>query len=190
MSKSYAHLLGAYLGDGHITRGRRGTQFLSLYCSEDWPGVMAEVDAAMAEALGSSVCHVRRQGCVQVKACSKHWTCLFPQHGPGMKHTRPIELEPWQQEVVDREPERFLRGLFHSDGCRLTNWTRRTVAGVSKRYEYPRWFFSNESTDILDLCAASLDRLGIAHRRPRYNTISVARREAVAVMDEVVGPKT
>ncbi len=107
-----------------------------------------------------------------------------------MKHTRPIELEPWQQEVVDREPERFLRGLFHSDGCRLTNWTRRTVAGVSKRYEYPRWFFSNESTDILDLCAASLDRLGIAHRRPRYNTISVARREAVAVMDEVVGPKT
>jgi hypothetical protein len=105
MSKSYAYLLGAYLGDGHITRGRRGTQFLSIYCADDWPGVMAEVDAAMAEALGTSVCHVQRQGCVQVKACSKHWTCLFPQHGPGMKHTRPIVLEPWQQEIVDQEPE-------------------------------------------------------------------------------------
>ena len=73
-------------------------------------------------------------------------------------------LEPWQQEVVDESPALFLPGLFHSDGCRITNWTVRKVDGVDKRYEYPRWFFSNESADILDLCAASLDRLGIAHR--------------------------
>lgn len=64
------------------------------------------------------------------------------------------------------------------------------MAGTSKRYEYPRWFFCNESADILNLCAVSLARLGIAHRRPRYNTISVARREAVALMDEVVGRKS
>jgi hypothetical protein len=71
----------------------------------------------------------------------------------------------------------------------MTNWTRRRVAGELKRYEYPRYFFSNKSTDILGLCCASLDRLGVAHRRPYWNQVSVARREAVAALDEWVGPK-
>jgi hypothetical protein len=34
-----------------------------------------------------------------------------------------------------------------------------------------------------------LDRLGIAHRFPRPDTISVARREAVAALDAAIGPK-
>ena len=73
--------------------------------------------------------------------------------------------------------------------CRVINWTRRLVAGEPKRYEYPRYLFANESADILDLCAAALHRLGIAHRRPRRNAVSVARREAVATLDAFVGPK-
>jgi hypothetical protein len=87
-------------------------------------------------------------------------------------------------------PGPFLRGLFHSDGSRITNWTQRLVAGQLKRYEYPRYLFCNKSTDILDLCCASLDRLGIAHRRPRWDHVSVARGEAVAALDRWVGPKT
>jgi hypothetical protein len=106
-----------------------------------------------------------------------------------MKHTRPIVLEPWQEELVAEHTGAFLRGLFHSDGCRMTNWTRRTVAGASRRYEYPRWFFTNRSADILGLCSAALDRLGIAHRFPRPDTISVARRAAVAALDAAIGPK-
>lgn len=186
----YSYLLGMYLGDGHITHSPRSHR-LWIFCANAWPGVIADVVRAVGEVLTSSaVSTVQRTGCVAVASYSKHWTCLFPQHGPGMKHTRPIVLEPWQQEIVDEFPGPFLRGLFHSDGCRITNWTVRKVDGVDKRYEYPRWFFANESADILDLCSASLDRLGIAHRRPRRNTISVARREAVATMDRVVGPKT
>ena len=77
---------------------------------------------------------------VAVKTIRKHWPCLFPQHGPGRKHLRPISLEPWQSEIVERYPGRFLRGLFHSDGCRVTNWAVRQVAGTAKRYEYPRYF--------------------------------------------------
>ena len=137
----------------------------------------------------TSISAVQRTGCVAVKSFTKHWHCLFPQHGPGMKHTRAIVLEPWQEELVAEHTGEFLRGLFHSDGCRMTNWARRTVAGVARRYEYPRWFFSNKSTDILGLCSTSLDRLGIAHRFPRPDTISVARRDAVATLDRVVGPK-
>lgn len=150
---------------------------------------MAEVDTAMHAALDSSVFHVQRQGCVEVRSCSSHWTCLFPQHGPGLKHTRPIVLEPWQQDVVDEHTGPFLRGLLHSDGCRITNWTRRPLAGEMERHEYPRYFFSTTSTDILDLCAAGLERLGIAHIRPRVDAISVARRQAGAALDVLVGPE-
>jgi hypothetical protein len=39
------------------------------------------------------------------------------------RHTRTIALEDWQQEIVDDHPGPFLRGLIHSDGCRMTNWT-------------------------------------------------------------------
>jgi hypothetical protein len=31
--RDYAYLLGAYLGDGHITRHRRGVYRLTIYCS-------------------------------------------------------------------------------------------------------------------------------------------------------------
>lgn len=162
---------------------------MSMFCSDDWPRIMDDVAAAMHEVIAVSVCRVRRTGCTEIKSYSKHWPCLFPQHGPGMKHTRPIVLEPWQEELVAEHPGEFLRGLFHSDGCRMTNWARRTVGGVERRYEYPRWFFTNKSTDILGLCSAGLDRLGIAHRFPRPDTISVARREAVAALDALIGPK-
>jgi hypothetical protein len=33
-------------------------------------------------------------------------------------------------------------------------------------------------------------RLGVAYRRPRWDQVSVARREAVAALDVWVGPKT
>ena len=92
--------------------------------------------------------------------------------------------------MVTEHTGRFLRGLFHSDGCRITNWTTRSVAGEVKRYEYPRYFFTNKSSDILGLCADALDRLGVAFTRPRPDTISVARRAAVARLDRHVGPKS
>lgn len=189
--EQYAYLLGQYLGDGHITTGRRNVHCLSIFCADSYPGVRAEVASALSAVLpASKVSFVQRIGCAEVKSYSTHWECLFPQHGPGMKHTRPIVLEQWQQAIVETHPGLFLRGLIHSDGCRITNWATRPVAGELKRYEYPRYFFSNKSLDILALCCAALDRLGIAYRRPRWDQVSVARREAVAALDVWVGPKT
>jgi DNA-directed RNA polymerase subunit N (RpoN/RPB10) len=49
--------------------------------------------------------------------------------------------------------------------------------------------FSNESVDIMRLCQESLDQLGVEWRMCRRNLLSVARREAVAELDEHVGPK-
>jgi hypothetical protein len=123
------------------------------------------------------------------ESTSKHWPCLFPQHGPGRKHERTIELVPWQQPITRMYPGLFARGLFHSDGCRVTNRVRRPLTSGDRWYEYPRYFFSNESTDILKLCGEALDQLDVSWRMPRRNALSVARREAVARLDEFVGPK-
>lgn len=119
----------------------------------------------------------------------KHWLCLFPQHGPGRKHERRIILEPWQQEIVDAHPADFLRGLFHSDGCRVKNWATKVVTGRKKRYDYPRWEFSNRSYDIHDMCGHALDALGIEWRRSGPFHLSVSRREAVAALDAAIGQK-
>jgi hypothetical protein len=192
---AYSYLLGQYLGDGHVSQysGHRVPN-LMICCADAWPGIATETETAMRTVFPDNrTCRVQRIGCQNVKVYSKHLVCLFPQHGPGMKHTRKIALEPWQQEIVDRYPWEFIRGLIHSDGCRITNWTTRLVGGERKRYEYPRYFFSNKSDCIRKLFTDTLDTLGVSwthctrHGNP-YN-ISVARKADVARLDEHVGPK-
>jgi len=181
---AYAYLLGLYLGDGHlVTRAR--VPVLRVFCADAWPGLIDECEAAMLAVVARHVQRVQKKGCVGVQSYSKHWPCLLPQHGPGMKHQRPIYLASWQAPIVDRHPGQLLRGLFHSDGCRVTNRINRG----DKSYAYPRYNFSNESRDIMGLCQESLDRLGVSWRMCRPNMLSVARREAVARLDEFVGPK-
>jgi hypothetical protein len=128
-----------------------------------------------------------------VKSYSSHWPCLFPQHGPGEKHERAIVLRSWQREIVDGARWEFVRGLVHSDGCRVTNWTTRLVGGERKRYEYPRYFFTNTSGDIMRLYTGALDALGVEWkdlgRSRAARTVSVARRGSVALMERFVGAK-
>ena len=186
----YAYLLGLYLGDGHITRHRRGVFALSIFCCDAWPGLITAAKQAMRDVVpASAVFGVQRIGMAEVKSYSKHWPCLFPQHGPGMKHTRKIELADWQQVIGERYPGEFARGLFHSDGCRGMNRVRRALADGDHWYEYPRYLFSNESQDILGLCGEALDRLEVDWRYARPNMISVAKKVAVARLDAFVGPK-
>ncbi len=87
-------------------------------------------------------------------------------------------------------PADFLRGLFHSDGARVNNWATRVVGGEKRRYDYARWQFSNRSEDILGLCGWALDMIEVRWRRSGPWAISVSRREAVATLDELIGPKT
>jgi len=106
-----------------------------------------------------------------------------------MKHTRKIELEDWQQVIVDRHSGDFVRGLIHSDGCRSMNKVRRPLKNGERWYEYPRYTFSNKSLDILALCGQALDRLSVEWRFARWDVISVAKKDAVARLDAFVGPK-
>lgn len=189
----YAYLLGLYLGDGCISAGgdpAKGVWKLRIICADAWPGLIRECARAMTSIRpASKALTQQREGCTEVLSYSKHWPCLFPQHGPGPKHERKIELAGWQRAIVDRYPGEFARGLFQSDGYRGVNRVRHTVGGGDRVYEYPRYLFVNVSGDILRLCGQTLDLLGVAWRFSKPTTISVARRAAVARLDEFVGPK-
>jgi hypothetical protein len=181
---AYCYLLGQYLGDGYLVTSTRVPR-LRIACASAYPAIAAEVDAALTTVSGNKVGVVLNVGCSDRGAYWMHWACLFPQAGPGRKHERKIELAPWQAALVAEHPWPFLRGLIHSDGCLALNRVR--VRG--KLYEYPRYFFANESADILAIMGRTLDEVGVDWRYNRPNSISIARRASVALMDEHIGPK-
>ena len=83
----------------------------------------------------------------------------------------------------------FARGLFFIRTAAGDQPGPAPAKDGDRWYEYPRYLFVNRSADIHRLCGEALDRLGVAWRFSKPTTISVARREAVARLDEFVGPK-
>lgn len=184
--KDYAYLLGLYLGDGYICRTGRSMR-LRIAMDSRYPGIIEEARLAVAAVLApnkGSVQRFREQNMVEVYGFSILLPQIFPQHGPGPKHKRPIVLEDWQRKIVDEHPGLFLRGLIHSDGCRVTN---RVWGG---KYAYPRYFFTQVSTDIMELFCGSCRRLGIRYAFNKPTSVSIARAASVARLDEFAGPKT
>ena len=97
----------------------------------------------------------------------------------------------WQRSIVDEHPESFLRGLIHSDGCRVINrFTTTLPSGRVAEYAYPRYFFSNLSADIRGLFCHYCERLGVRWTQSNPRNISVSQRRSVAILDAFVGPKT
>jgi hypothetical protein len=109
----YAYLLGLYLGDGCISTHRRRVFRLRISLDAKYPGIISECAAAMHAVLPVSKVNVLRrrdENCFEVSSFSKVWPCLFPQHGPGVKHERPIRLAGWQEEIVEEHSRELLRG--------------------------------------------------------------------------------
>lgn len=187
--RPYSYLLGMYLGDGSIVRAGRGTFRLRVTLDTAYPNIIEECAQAMREVLPANrVGFAKHKGAngVDVSAYSKHLPCLCPQHGRGMKHTRRILLEPWQIRVVADDPESILRGLIHSDGCRVMN--RATMP--KKTYFYSRYHFSNRSQDIHAIFRDACDRIGVDWRPSGKYTTNVSRRASVARLDAFIGPKS
>lgn len=91
----------------------------------------------------------------------------------------------WQREICARFPDRLLRGLIHSDGCRSIN----TIRHPKETYRYPRYEFTNRSDDIRGIFCEYCDKVGVDWRVMNRWNISVARRESVATLDRLIGPK-
>jgi hypothetical protein len=187
--ESYAALFGYYLGDGCLSPVR-GHYVLRVSCDALYPYIIEDVERLITRVhRGGKAYRVRAPGVVVVQNSWKHWSCVFPQHGPGRKHERELGMTAWQWAIVAEHPADFLRGLFHSDGCRVDNWATRMVAGEKKRYEYGRWQLSNCSEEILGWCGEALDLIGVPWRRSSATNVSVSTRAGVALLDELIGPK-
>jgi hypothetical protein len=184
---AYAYVLGLYLGDGHIVRSQR-TYRIEISCDPKYPGIIAEATTMLGRVLPMNRVLTRQRPSVILVGCySNHLPCLFPQHGPGLKHHRPIVLAPWQREIaLGSEAGTFLRGLIHSDGWRGIN---RVRGANGSRYEYPRYMFSNRSDDIRGLFAEACDAIGVHARRMNQWNLSVADAEGIRRLDRFVGPK-
>ena len=190
-SEAYAYLLGMYLGDGWIHEAKRNVYQIRIACDLKYPEIVNEVATHIVIVRGvDKVGFALGKGCVYVNAYWKHWPCVFPQHGAGRKHERPIKLEPWQRQISQRHPKPLIRGLIHSDGNRHINKVTRTLLTGPKQYSYSRYMFTNASTDILRLFIASLDLLGIHWTQTTARDIAVSRRNDVAFLDTFVGPKS
>ena len=151
----YAELLGLYLGDGHITQMAR-VQRLRLMLDAKYAVVVDEAADLISRIVpwnkvGRQFPHEGRM--VTLHAYHRHWTCLFPQHGPGKKHDRPIALEAWQETLVAHAPWAFLRGCIRSDGCIFLNRTGK--------YEYESYDFANVSAGILELFVSTCASVGV-----------------------------
>jgi len=178
---AYCYVLGLYLGDGCISRSGR-VWHLRVTLDKKYPAIIDRCRQAIEVLMrGQRTGVVQRVGCVDVSLFSKHWPCLLPQHGPGMKHTRRIALEPWQHALVEQAAEEFILGLIHSDGCRVVA-NDRGVRSV-------RYHFSNRSEDIIGLFTSALDALVIPWTRSTKYIVSIYRKAATARLDEFVGPK-
>lgn len=188
LAYQYSYALGMYLGDGHITEMKRlkngnSNYRLRIFCDAKYPSIIFRIKAALSSINPSRkvLTKVKDNGsCVVVYTYSNNLVNLFPQHGPGRKHTRKIYLEPWQKKIIDANPKPFVRGLVESDGCRFVN-------KVGK-YSYPSYSFTNKSNDLHLIFSWACGMLGIHTTRFDKNTY-VRTKNGVTILDEFVGVK-
>jgi hypothetical protein len=189
---AYSYLLGMYLGDGWVGPMAR-TWGMKIALDASYPDVVRECVVAMGRVATARVTVLLRheRSTVVVQAHGRDWPSLFPQHGPGKKHERKIELVDWQLLITRQYAREFIRGLIHSDGSRCINrFSVKLPSGRVGRYAYPRYFFTNYSADIRGIFCAHCDLLGIRWSQSNPRNISVANRESVALLDSFVGPKS
>jgi hypothetical protein len=195
----YAELLAIYLGDGCISEHAR-TFRLRVHLDARYPAMNAEIEQLMKRCFPANVVSSARPSpsswsgrddtWAVLSVYSAHLVCLFPQHGPGRKHSRPIVLEPWQAKIVAGSPWPFIRGCIRTDGCAFVN---RTDVHRPRPYEYLSYGFFNKSRDIVDLFATACERVSVFTRitgsPERGWSVRINKRESVALMQEHVGLK-
>lgn len=182
-SGEYAELLGLYLGDGHIVRAGRAYR-LRLSLDARYPRVVSDAEALLRRTFPENrvgAFRVDGGATAIVSVYCAHLPCLFPQHGTGKKHHRPIRLEAWQRTLVEEAPWSFLRGCIHSDGCFFINRTGP--------YRYLSVDFHNLSGDVLGLVADACVMVGVRCRRYERK-VRIYRRPDVREFAAFVGSKS
>ena len=155
--KVYAFVLGIYLGDGYIVKTHRQNVFkIRIFCDAKYNNILEDISQSL-EILFPNSKAMRRShtsnNCIEIYLYSSHLLRLFPQHGEGRKHERPIVLEDWQKDIIDEYNIEFLKGLIYTDGSFYLS---------QNKYEYCN--FTNKSKDIIELCSNAMKNLNINHK--------------------------
>jgi hypothetical protein len=192
--RRYCYLLGCYLGDGTILHKPPHGWTLRITCDRQYPAIIEEVLDAMVDVFpgGRALRFASSTSASDVLQVSHVGIAkAFPQHGPGRKHLREIKLAEWQRELTHAHPDALIRGLIHSDGCRVENrFKTKLPSGRVAEYQYARYVFSNLSADIRNIFAEHCELLGVRVTQSNHRNLSVAHRKSVAILDTYVGPKT
>lgn len=189
--ETYAYLLGLYLGDGCITADKKGVYRLRIFLDAIYPNIISQCEQAMLTIFpDNKVGFFKKDGCYDVHMSSKKWVQLFPQHGPGKKHDRPIILADWQEEILNAYSQKFLPGLHHSDGSYGIANLKNVRGDKTYEYSYPRYWFTNCSADILNLYVRYANLNSVYPRRATWKSIEVSKLDEVAILDTFLGPKT
>ena len=89
-------MLGIYLGDGTVLRYAKDVFALHVFQDARYPGVIGEIVRATRAVMPRNKVSVYRRyagaNMVVIACYSKTRPQVIPQTGPGMKHTRKIEL--------------------------------------------------------------------------------------------------
>jgi hypothetical protein len=158
---------------------------LRLSLDQRYPGIIERAAQSIAD-----VCPTQRAGIYPSIGCSvvagywRLWPVVFPQHGPGPKHARPIVLTDWQLQITTAS-------RASSSRPHPRRWLPLHREPAQERNELPirSLLLSNKSEDIKAIFCEHLDLLGIGWTRPNSASIAIDRRAEVAKLDAFVGPK-
>jgi len=176
LEKEYSYLLGLYLGDGHISQLKR-TQRIRFFLDSKYDSLNDYVNKSLSKLFFNNKTNIIKSNynMVTIYVCSSDLIKLFPQHGIGKKHERPINLTEWQKSIII--PEELIKGLFHSDG---------TYYHSANRDYYQ---FKNYSKDILNIFKTYCDILGVNYTE-QEKVINFYSRKNVNQLKQIIGTKT
>ena len=161
--EAYCYLLGLYLGDGCISRRAR-VWHLRITLDKKYPAIIDRCRLAINILMPG-----QRAGLVQrvermrrrFTLSSKHWPCLFPQHGPGKKHTRTSPSSHGSKRLSTRPPR----------SSPPFDRQRRLPRRRERSWRYDIAILLDRSEDIIGLFTAALDTL-VSPGRGRRSTSS------------------
>ena len=192
---AYAELLGWYLGDGRISRHgatcRRCASSCDATLRRGDHRATSSSRCAASSRRGTMPPRPDKPGCVVITVGLEALAVPVPAARPRAQARAPDRARATgSRTIVEAFPAAFLRGLFHSDGCRVNNWATRDGRRREEALRLPALAVHQQlrrtsASSAAGRSISSTSRGG----SPTAKTISVSRREGVARLDELIGLK-
>jgi hypothetical protein len=181
---AYSYLLGLYLGDGYINKCNR-TYRMRIALDKKYIELNDFARANMCKIfVNNKVGEINSEGCIYLSVYNNELQEIFPQHGPGCKHNRKINLLKWQSEILINVE--FMRGLIHSDGCFYKEI-------INNKYHYDRFMFSNKSADLHELFQSTCDKINLEydfqHKGDGIWQTRISKKDSVNKLKQIIGTK-